>query len=67
MQRARADVSLIFGAIRSNGGIAKYTYPIGIKQIGSEVPGEFLYSYQNYPNPFNPETKINSISVKRET
>lgn len=30
---------------------------IGIKQIGSEVPGKFSLS-QNYPNPFNPETKI---------
>jgi FtsP/CotA-like multicopper oxidase with cupredoxin domain len=33
------------------------TDPIGIQQIGSEVPGEFKL-HQNYPNPFNPSTKI---------
>jgi hypothetical protein len=31
--------------------------PVGIKQVGSEVPKEFVLN-QNYPNPFNPETKI---------
>ncbi len=31
--------------------------PIGIKQISTEVPGEFAL-LQNYPNPFNPATKI---------
>jgi hypothetical protein len=31
--------------------------PIGIKNIGTEVPGRF-YLEQNYPNPFNPTTKI---------
>ena len=31
--------------------------PIGIKQIGTEVPTEFKL-HQNYPNPFNPSTKI---------
>ncbi len=44
-------------AIRSNGGISKYTYPIGIKPISIEVPASFSLS-QNYPNPFNPETRI---------
>ncbi len=29
--------------------------PIGVKQISTEVPGEFTLS-QNYPNPFNPAT-----------
>ncbi len=37
--------------------IYKRTYPIGIKQISSEVPNSFSLS-QNYPNPFNPMTKI---------
>lgn len=31
--------------------------PIGIQQIGTEVPAEFKL-HQNYPNPFNPSTKI---------
>ncbi len=31
--------------------------PVGIKQIGNEVPDKFAL-YQNYPNPFNPVTKI---------
>jgi len=31
--------------------------PIGINQIGSKVPSNFLLN-QNYPNPFNPQTKI---------
>jgi hypothetical protein len=32
-----------------------YKVPVGIKQIGSEVPSEYKL-YQNYPNPFNPAT-----------
>nr|HMQ81220.1 multicopper oxidase domain-containing protein [Ignavibacteria bacterium] len=31
--------------------------PIGIQQIGAEVPRSFEL-HQNYPNPFNPSTKI---------
>ena len=31
--------------------------PIGIQQIGINIPEEFSFS-QNYPNPFNPVTKI---------
>ncbi|MBN8585343.1 MAG: multicopper oxidase domain-containing protein [Ignavibacteria bacterium] len=31
--------------------------PIGIQQIGTEVPKSFEL-HQNYPNPFNPATKI---------
>jgi FtsP/CotA-like multicopper oxidase with cupredoxin domain len=31
--------------------------PIGIQQIGTQVPEEFKL-HQNYPNPFNPSTKI---------
>ena len=33
------------------------TYPIGIQQIGTEIPKSFQL-YQNYPNPFNPQTLI---------
>lgn len=32
-------------------------FPIGINQISSNVPDNFLLG-QNYPNPFNPTTKI---------
>jgi len=32
-------------------------FPIGIKQISSNVPDKFKL-FQNYPNPFNPTTKI---------
>jgi hypothetical protein len=42
-----------------NNGAQIYTqsFPIGIQQISSEVPGSFMLS-QNYPNPFNPNTYI---------
>jgi uncharacterized delta-60 repeat protein len=35
----------------------KYSQPIGIKPVSSEIPKSFSLS-QNYPNPFNPTTKI---------
>ena len=35
--------------------VANYT--VGINQIGTEVPSNFVLS-QNYPNPFNPDTRI---------
>ena len=35
----------------------KYSQPIGIQIISSEIPEHFTLS-QNYPNPFNPNTKI---------
>jgi photosystem II stability/assembly factor-like uncharacterized protein len=39
--------------------------PVGIHQIGSEVPSEYKL-YQNYPNPFNPTTKISyELKVKK--
>lgn len=38
---------------RDGGG----TNPIGITQLSSEIPTEYLL-YQNYPNPFNPSSTI---------
>lgn len=38
-------------------GISCMNVSIGIHQISTEVPKNFLLS-QNYPNPFNPSTKI---------
>jgi uncharacterized delta-60 repeat protein len=35
----------------------KYSQPVGITPISSEIPNQFSLS-QNYPNPFNPTTKI---------
>ncbi len=35
----------------------KYSQPIGIQPISSEIP-ELISLSQNYPNPFNPSTKI---------
>lgn len=35
----------------------KYSEPIGIENITTEIPGDFKLR-QNFPNPFNPETKI---------
>ena len=35
----------------------KYSQPIGITPISTEVPGGFALG-QNYPNPFNPTTNI---------
>lgn len=35
----------------------KFSQPIGIDPISSEIPSQFSLS-QNYPNPFNPATKI---------
>lgn len=57
--------NLIVGwAVKDSGGISKYSAPIGIKPISSDVPGKFEL-YQNYPNPFNPSTHINfSLSKK---
>jgi hypothetical protein len=37
--------------------ILKYSQPIGIIPVSSQIPAQFSLS-QNYPNPFNPATKI---------
>ncbi|MBZ0203975.1 MAG: T9SS type A sorting domain-containing protein [Ignavibacteria bacterium] len=45
-------------AVRSNGGITKFsTYIVSVQQISTEIPERWLLS-QNYPNPFNPNTHI---------
>ncbi|HEY3249512.1 MAG TPA: SBBP repeat-containing protein [Ignavibacteria bacterium] len=45
----------------------KYSQPIGIRPISSEIPAQFSL-LQNYPNPFNPATKIRfSISSLQGT
>jgi hypothetical protein len=38
-------------------GADEYGTSIGIKIIGSAIPGKYFLS-QNYPNPFNPATRI---------
>jgi len=49
--------NIVGWAVAQNNHIAKYTAPIGIELISSEVPNKYNL-YQNYPNPFNPTTKI---------
>jgi hypothetical protein len=44
----------------------KYSQPIGINQISSEIPERFLLE-QNYPNPFNPTTNIEFALPKSST
>jgi hypothetical protein len=54
------NVQIYLGYYEGTSGGAKVfkrTFPIGIRQISSEIPNEFSLS-QNYPNPFNPMTKI---------
>ena len=52
----RADNTVFYG-VRSNGGISKGTYFVGVSNISNEVPSSFELK-QNYPNPFNPSTII---------
>jgi len=47
----------IFNNTNNGAAVYKRTFPIGIKNISSEIPKGFSLS-QNYPNPFNPVTKI---------
>ena len=55
----------VFYGVRSNGGISKGTYFVGLANISNEVPGAFELK-QNYPNPFNPATNI-EFSVTRNS
>ncbi len=52
----RAD-NITYYAVRSNGGISKGTYLVGIIPVSNEIPEKFELK-QNYPNPFNPNTWI---------
>ncbi len=52
-------------AVKSNGGISKFTIPVGINPITSEIPKQFALC-QNYPNPFNPLTNI-KIQIAKQT
>ena len=47
----------VFEQARNDMLTIKYSQPIGIHPISSEVSTDFSLS-QNYPNPFNPVTKI---------
>jgi len=42
---------------------ARWTSPIGIQNITSELPTEYKL-HQNFPNPFNPVTNINFDIIK---
>jgi hypothetical protein len=42
---------------------ARWTMPIGIQNITSELPTEYKL-HQNFPNPFNPVTNINFDIIK---
>ena len=42
---------------------ARWTTPIGIQNITSELPTEYKL-HQNFPNPFNPVTNINFDIIK---
>lgn len=42
---------------KTNGGISKTDFLVGIESIASDVPNNFKLN-QNYPNPFNPSTTI---------
>ncbi len=48
-------------SLKSGFILIKYSQPIGIQPISSEIPSNYSLS-QNYPNPFNPTTKI-SFSI----
>lgn len=47
----------VYNVFRRFNPVTGAQLPIGIKNIGSEIPKDYSLS-QNYPNPFNPETKI---------
>ena len=55
------NVIVTGGSIGTNSqldiSVIKYSQPIGINIISSEIPSEFRL-FQNYPNPFNPVTNI---------
>lgn len=55
-----ASINVVIGSVNIdtlNFTLDTMSFPIGIKNINTEVPKEFNLE-QNYPNPFNPVTKI---------
>jgi hypothetical protein len=62
------DVNFFLGSFEnsSNGAkIYKITYIVGIEQISSEIPSQYILK-QNYPNPFNPSTKIDFAITRKD-
>jgi photosystem II stability/assembly factor-like uncharacterized protein len=52
------DIPTRIWAVRSNGGISRYTsMSVIIEGNSGETPDNYAL-YQNYPNPFNPSTKF---------
>jgi hypothetical protein len=49
--------SMVFSGSNGNYYTIRYSEPVGIKPISTNVPSSFDLK-QNYPNPFNPSTKI---------
>ena len=54
--KSRAS-NLVFFCVRSNGGITKGVWNVGITPVSNLIPEAFSLR-QNYPNPFNPVTNI---------
>lgn len=52
----RATGGVYYG-VRTNGGISKGVYMVGISPISTNSPENYMLE-QNYPNPFNPSTNI---------
>jgi photosystem II stability/assembly factor-like uncharacterized protein len=51
------EQSLVYFAVRNNGGISKGQITVGIEPISSFIPQNYKL-HQNYPNPFNPVTNL---------
>jgi len=53
-----AGVTAVYSPSTGTTGIYEYSFAIGVRKIGNDVPKTFTLQ-QNYPNPFNPTTFIN--------
>ncbi len=58
-----ADSSVTWSMSQAIAETARWTTPIGIHNLSTEIPREYKL-YQNYPNPFNPSTEINFDIIK---